>query len=130
MNFLHAINVEIIDIDRKIVNYSKFIQMLEILTNLTSDRSLAGLRPLPALPGERLLLRPGESAAAAGEGGQGRLCGLSPVAARSPVRPGRGVHQDRRQSPAGSGIKVSGTTRDKILNSRRSPCSPTCNGSL
>ena len=76
------------------------------LTNLTSDRSLAGVRGLPALPGERLLLRPGEPGVSAGEGGQDRLCGLSPVAQRSPFRPGRGIHQDRGLPPASSWIKV------------------------
>ena len=55
------------------------------VVNLPSDWGLAGVRVVPALPGERLLLRPGEPGVAAGEGGQDRLCGLSPVAPRSPL---------------------------------------------
>ena len=58
------------DIDRREIG-KKIIKML---TNVPSDRGLAGVRAVPALPGERLLLRPGEPAVPAGEGGQDGLC--------------------------------------------------------
>ena len=72
----------------------------------SSDLGLARLRDQPALPGELLMLRPGDAAVPAGEGGQDRLCGLPAVAQRSPVRPGWRVQQDRRLSVAGPRIKV------------------------